>query len=49
MGEIPKLLAPVNGDFTLCGWKNMSEAAEKKYDHMDYPKLLITDWSNPLP
>jgi len=24
-GEMPKLLAPINGDFTLCGWKNMTD------------------------
>jgi len=47
-GEIPKLLAPVNGDFTLCGWKNDTNP-DKTYDNMDYPNLLITDWSNPLP
>ena len=47
-GELPKLLAPINGDFTLCGWKNETNP-EKSYDNMDYPNLLITDWSNPDP
>jgi hypothetical protein len=47
-GEMPKLLAPVNGDFTLCGWKNETDP-EKQYDNMEYPNLLITDWSNPIP
>jgi len=47
-GELPKLLAPINGDFTLCGWKNETNP-EKSYDNMDYPNLLITDWSSPIP
>jgi hypothetical protein len=46
-GEMPKLLAPINGDFTLCGWKN--ESAVIPYDNMEFPNLLITDWSNPMP
>lgn len=44
-GELPKLLAPVDGDFNLCGWKNATEG--NVYNNMDYPKLLITDWSDP--
>lgn len=46
-GEINKLLAPVDGDFNLCGWYN--ETAGHVYNNTDYPKLLITDWSNPTP
>ena len=41
-GEMNKLIAPVDGDFQLCGWYN--ETAGSEYDKTDYPKLLITDW-----
>jgi hypothetical protein len=41
-GEMNKLIAPVDGDFQLCGWYN--ETAGSEYDKRDYPKLLITDW-----
>jgi len=42
---MPKLIAPVSSNFELCGWKNDT----KGYDNLDYPNLLITDWSNPMP
>lgn len=42
-GEINKLIAPVDGDFNLCGWYN--ETVGHEYDNLDYPKLMITDWT----
>jgi hypothetical protein len=46
-GEIIKLVAPVDGDFNLCGWYN--ETAGHLYNNKAYPKLLITDWTIPMP
>jgi hypothetical protein len=44
-GELPKLLGPVSNNFEICGWKNET----KGYDNLEYPKLLITDWSALMP
>ena len=51
-GSVTKLLAPIDGQKSFCGWKNESRPADLggPYDYTDYPKLLITDWGtiNPL-
>jgi hypothetical protein len=45
-GSVAKLVAPIDGDLSFCGWKNATRAAESggPYDYTEYPKLLITDW-----
>lgn len=46
-GHVNKLLAPLDGDKSFCGWKNATraESAGGPYDYSDFPKLLITDYS----
>jgi hypothetical protein len=46
-GEINKLLAPVDGDYNLCGWHNNTDG--HVYNNTEYPKLMITDWSGLTP
>lgn len=47
-GNVKKLLAPIDGGLSFCGWKNESriESAGGPYDYSEYPKLLITDFGS---
>ena len=50
-GSVTKLVAPLDGELSFCGWKNDSRSAEDggPYDYTEYSKLLITDWGSTDP